>query len=277
MILSFHPNIVADKNILCAGREPNAADEAAVRKAGAVILPQGPSEALYRMCRKHCLHVFPNYDVRFDYPGKVGQARLFERMGVPMPETRVFDSVSEFDERHGGNSPVDYPCVFKRDLGGEGEGVFLIKTREDLRSCLEKAALAQGAERCPFVLQAFVPHGGRSLRVVVIGDQVVSYWRCQPSKGEFRTNLAAGGIIDPDWKQALQAAGREAVGAFCAGTGINLAGFDLLFPEHGGPDGPLFLEINYFFGRRGLGGSIAYYERLERAVDQWLKGIGLHR
>jgi len=277
MILSFHPNIVGDQNILCAGRQPNADDETAIRKARAVILPQGPCEALYRMCRKHCLHVFPNYDVRFDYPGKVGQARLFTEMGVPMPETRVFDSVSEFDDRHGRNSPVGYPCVFKFDLGGEGEGVFLIKTREDLRSCLERAALLQDAGCSRFLLQAFVPHGGRSLRVVVIGDQVYSYWRCQVSKGEFRTNLTAGAMIDPESEPQLQVAGREAVGAFCARTGINLAGFDLLFPERGVFEGPLFLEINYFFGRKGLGGSMMYYQRLEKAVDQWLSGIGLGR
>ena len=87
MILSFHPNIVAQKNILCAGRLPDEEDCAVISQASAIILPQGCSEALYRMCREHCPHVFPNYDVRFDFPGKLGQARLFQKMGVAFPRT----------------------------------------------------------------------------------------------------------------------------------------------------------------------------------------------
>jgi ribosomal protein S6--L-glutamate ligase len=30
------------------------------------------------------------------------------------------------------------------------------------------------------------------------------------------------------------------------------------------------LEINYFFGRRGLGGSDAFYEILKREINTWL-------
>jgi ribosomal protein S6--L-glutamate ligase len=30
------------------------------------------------------------------------------------------------------------------------------------------------------------------------------------------------------------------------------------------------LEINYFFGRRGLGGSDAFYEILKSEIDNWL-------
>ena len=73
MILSFHPCFEADINIICAGREPDHNDSAAMRSAAAVILPQGCREALYRMAKQNCAHVFPNYDARFEYPGKTGQ------------------------------------------------------------------------------------------------------------------------------------------------------------------------------------------------------------
>ena len=33
------------------------------------------------------------------------------------------------------------------------------------------------------------------------------------------------------------------------------------------------LEINYFFGRRGLGGSDAYYEILNREIHNWLEHV----
>ena len=56
---------------------------------------------------------------------------------------------------------------------------------------------------------------------------------------------------------------------FCLQTGVNLAAFDLVFPAD--DTGPLFLEINYTFGRTGLGGSENFYLLLQEAVDRWLQ------
>jgi ribosomal protein S6--L-glutamate ligase len=70
-------------------------------------------------------------------------------------------------------------------------------------------------------------------------------------------------------------AGRQVVKAFCDRTGINLAGFDLIFPSGSDRPKPLFLEINYFFGRRGLGGSERYYRLIDRAIRRWLSSLDL--
>ncbi len=75
MIVSFHPLFEADKNIICAGREPNGEDLAAIRAADAVILSQGCCRELYDMARENCPHVFPNYNARFKYPGKINQIK----------------------------------------------------------------------------------------------------------------------------------------------------------------------------------------------------------
>ena len=277
MVLSFHPNIVADKNILCAGRLPNDEDRAAISRAHAVILPQGCSEALYRMCRNHCPNVFPNYDVRFDFPGKVGQARLFQKVGAPFPLTYAFDTVSHYYKDPGGKSGkllLGLPCVFKSDWGGEGEGVFYVETAKDLEQLLRRAQGNEKSGRKGFLLQDYIPSRDRSLRVVVIGDAFFSYWRVQEDPSQFVTSLKAGAVIDPDADPDLQRAGRSTVKQFCMDTKINLAGFDLLFPEDKPGAGPLFLEINYFFGRQGLGGSFQYYDLLEEGVKSWLNGLG---
>ena len=50
---------------------------------------------------------------------------------------------------------------------------------------------------------------------------------------------------------------------------LNLAAFDLVFPP--GETAPVFLEINYTFGRTGLGGSEKFYILLQNAVDHWLQ------
>ena len=125
------------------------------------------------------------------------------------------------------------------------------------------------------MLQAYVPCRGRSLRVVVIGDRLVSYWRQQPDGSSFLTNVKAGAAIDHGSDPELQEVGKAAVNDFCTKTGINLAGFDLLFRDNEKEPQPLFLEINYFFGRRGLGGSMQYYTLVEEAVWLWLKKIRL--
>ena len=275
MILSFHPNIVAHKNILCAGRLPNDQDRAAICEAQAVILSQGCTEALYRMCREHCPLVFPNYDVRFDFPGKLGQTLLFEKVGVPFPRTHPFGRVSSYREHGRQKASLCFPCVFKFDWGGEGDGVALLETAEALEQALQSAQAAEQSGQKGFLLQAYVPCRGRSLRVVVIGGRLFSYWRQQPDGSSFLTNIKAGATIDHGSDPELQEAGKAAVNDFCTKTGINLAGFDLLFPDHEQETQPLFLEINYFFGRRGLGGSMKYYQLVDEAVGLWLKKIGL--
>ncbi|MBW1771231.1 MAG: hypothetical protein JRJ17_08820 [Deltaproteobacteria bacterium] len=110
---------------------------------------------------------------------------------------------------------------------------------------------------------------------MVIGDQLFSYWRIQEDPSQFATSLKAGAVINHDTDPELQDAGRAAVKAFCSKTRINLAGFDFLFSEKEKVPVPLFLEINYFFGRRGLGGSLNYYELIDRAVEGWLGRLGL--
>ena len=59
-----------------------------------------------------------------------------------------------------------------------------------------------------------------------------------------------------------------------ADTGINLAAIDFIFDFSQPDPEPLFLEINYVFGRRGLGGSMNFYHLLSEALQQWLAEHG---
>ncbi|MDX9785740.1 MAG: hypothetical protein RBT11_03100 [Desulfobacterales bacterium] len=275
MILSFHPLIIKDENRLCAGRQPNAEDLSAIKAADAVILPQGCYRALYDMARNNCRHVFPDYSARFDFPGKTGQARLFQKTGVAHPATEIFLNVAEFKQMST-PPPRAYPLVFKFDWGGEGEGVFLIESERAMEPALSRAEAFEKTGQRGFVLQAYIPTAGRSLRVVVIGNRLISYWRVMPDKSAFGTGVSAGARIDPKTTPELQTIAKDAVADFCRKTGINLAGFDILFcaDNAGRMDAtPLFLEINYFFGRRGLGGSEAYYPLFHDAVEKWLQSL----
>jgi ribosomal protein S6--L-glutamate ligase len=276
MILSFHPIIEADRNIICAGRQPGDSDRQAIQRADAVILPQGCSEALYRMARRHCSRVFPNIDVRFDHPGKRGQINLFGRLGIAHPRTRTYSSLDAFGRDA---APVDYPAVVKLDWGGQGETVFRVDHSRDLDAALQRVAVYESSGQKGFLIQEYIPCGQRALRVVIIGTRMLSYWRRQPAAQRFGTSVAGGAVIEHDADPQLQVAARNVAHHFCGRTGLQLAGFDFIFSEqgrHAEAVEPLMLEINYFFGRAGLGGSEDYYRLFAAEVDKWLAAAGLN-
>ncbi|MFZ5570886.1 MAG: hypothetical protein ACOZF0_10795, partial [Thermodesulfobacteriota bacterium] len=137
MILSYHPCFEGDRNILCAGRDPDDTDLAAIQMAEAVILPQGCRQSLFEMARLHARHVFPDYSARFRYPGKIGQLRLFHETATWHPASRAYRSVREFSRETGESSHLPagfrFPAVFKFDWGGEGDTVFFLQNSSDLR------------------------------------------------------------------------------------------------------------------------------------------------
>lgn len=276
MILSFHPIITGDKNLICAGRDPGKAELDAVKQADAVILPQGCRQTLYEMAISHCPHVFPDYHVKFQFPGKTGQANLFTQFDLPCPRTKTFASLDDFFHKTGlPNCALnfDYPFVFKFDWGGEGDNVVRVDSPADFDTILEKTATYEKTGQYGFLIQEFIKTDNRSLRVVVIEQKRISYWRTQTDPDRFGTALSKGAEIDLDSDQAAQYAGIKMVNRLCEKTGINLAGIDLIFPATSDIVAPLFLEINYFFGRTGIGGSERFYALLDEAVGNWLKNL----
>ncbi len=276
MIVSFHPLFEGDINILCAGRDPGPEELAAIRSAAAVILPQGCTRPLFEMAQRNCAHVFPNYEARFRYPGKTGQIRLFRETGTPHPATALFASVADCRERNGDGPSPGLPCVFKFDWGGEGDTVFLVHSQAELEQLLQHAAACEATGQRGFLLQEVIACGNRSLRVAVIGERVVSYWRIGDGPAGFHANVSKGATIDAGSDPALKAQAERMVGAFCRRTGIDLAGLDVIFDVDGDPPQPLLLEINYYFGRVGLGGADAYHRMLAEAICTWLDRIGVN-
>jgi ribosomal protein S6--L-glutamate ligase len=276
MIVSFHPLFEADKNIICAGRNPNAQDLAAIKAAKAVILGQGCYQSLYEMARANCSHVFPNYDARFKYPGKIGQINLFRAINVSHPATEICLNVTAFEKKYGKKSeklPFQFPLVFKLDWGGEGDTVYLETSFKNLQKQLAQTARFEKTGQTGFLLQEYIACQDRTLRVVVIGQQIISYWRISQKSSNFYSNLSKGAVIDFAAEPALQNKAIALVENMCRKTAINLAGFDVIFSSDTQDPDPMLLEINYFFGRRGLGGSEAYYKILQNEIQTWLAGI----
>jgi ribosomal protein S6--L-glutamate ligase len=84
------------------------------------------------------------------------------------------------------------------------------------------------------------------------------------------TTISRGAEIDREWRPDLQEKGRVGAEKLLAATGINLAAIDFVFDLTQPDPQALFLEINYVFGRRGLGGSMRFYRLLSQALQEWL-------
>lgn len=275
MIVSFHPIFTADHNVICAGRPLDHGDLDAIRMADAVILPQGCPRALHKMAREYCRHVFPNYSTRFDYPGKMGQIRLFDQLDTPYPPTETHSSVHRFRSVKRSHS---FPLVIKLNWGGEGHTTFKAENQTALDSILDKVAAHERSGRRGFISQQWITSQDRCLRVVLVGRRIESYWREQPMADRFGTAVSAGADINYDADPHLQAAGQAAAARIGTLTGLQLAGFDFIFDTtKSAQSEPLILEINYYFGRKGIGGSDRFYGILVKEIDAWLQRRGLHR
>jgi ribosomal protein S6--L-glutamate ligase len=277
MILSYHPILEGDIWRLCAGRDPDEEDFELMSRAGAILLPQGRHFKLYSAASKYCTHVFPDYYCRYAYPGKIGDIQLFKELDLPHPKTFTFTSVCSCPEKFWQTIP--YPAVLKNNYGGEGRLVSLAYNQKEARETLEMYAKMEQSGFSGFLVQEFIPAQSRTLRVVVMGERYYAYWRVQPDTDNFLHNIQAGAIIDHDSDPELQAMGIDVVKKLACKSGINLAGVDLLFPETDvtGKAEALLLEINYYFARKGLGGSDRYYELLQEAVEEWLQNRGLQQ
>jgi ribosomal protein S6--L-glutamate ligase len=277
MILSFHPCFEADVQIILGDRSLDPSEHALIRSAKAIILPQGCTKNLFSACARAQKKIFPRYENRFKYPGKMGQSLLFQTVGCPHPKTLRWSSVQQYKETcpRGAGLPHEMPFFFKADKSHEADGVYLATDHRSLSEALDCLMVLETSGLSGFVTQAFVPCGGNVLRAVLIGKQILTYWKRPGNSGGIVTSIARGAMIDHHWRPDLQERGRVEAQALSLETGINLAATDWVFPVGGTDPAPLVLEINYFFARRGLGGTENFYHLLYQAIQDWLSEEGL--
>jgi len=131
---------------------------------------------------------------------------------------------------------MSHPFVAKLPKSSMGEGVWLIETREDWRRYCDRSDVLYVQEYLPI---------DRDVRVVVVGDRVLTaYWRTQADQG-FYNNVARGGQID---KGPVPAAATDLALRLARDLGVDHAGFDIALVE----GYPYVLEFNRLFGNKGL-------------------------
>ena len=163
---------------------------------------------------------------------------LLHEAGLPTPETVVCEQTDEVMPAIRRMGEV----VIKPIFGSLGHGMVRVSDPEVARRIVR--SLEQ--TRTVFYVQRAIDHGGRDIRVFVVGGTVLGAIERRAPEGEWRTNVAIGGTARPfdlpaEWAQlALRAA--DAVGT-------DYAGIDLL-PSR---DGTVYvLEVNGIPGWEGL-------------------------
>jgi RimK family alpha-L-glutamate ligase len=163
---------------------------------------------------------------------------LLQEAGLPTPETMVCESPADAMAAVRAMGDV----ILKPIFGSMGHGMVRVADPE----VAFRVVRALEQVRAVFYVQRAVDHGGRDVRVFVIGGRVVGAIERRAPDGEWRTNVSNGGSARPldlpaAWAQlALRAA---------AAVGADYAGVDLL-PSR---DGAVFvLEVNGIPGWQGL-------------------------
>ena len=163
---------------------------------------------------------------------------LLQEAGLPTPETVVCEGVGDAMAAVRAMGDV----IVKPIFGSMGHGMVRVSDPDVAFRVLRSLQQV----RAVFYVQRAVDHGGRDVRVFVVGGTVLGAIERRAPDGEWRTNVSGGGSarrfdLPPAWAElALRAA---------AAVGADYAGVDLL-PSR---EGAVFvLEVNGIPGWRGL-------------------------
>jgi RimK family alpha-L-glutamate ligase len=163
---------------------------------------------------------------------------LLQEAGLPTPETVVCEGMGDAMAAVRAMGDV----IVKPIFGSMGHGMVRVSDPEVAFRVLRSLQQV----RAVFYVQRAVDHGGRDVRVFVVGGTVLGAIERRAPVGEWRTNVSGGGSarpfdLPPAWAElALRAA---------AAVGADYAGVDLL-PSR---EGAVFvLEVNGIPGWQGL-------------------------
>ncbi len=119
---------------------------------------------------------------------KLTTSATLTRAGVPQPRVRVAFSIEAALEAI---EAFGYPVVLKPVVGSWGRLLAKINDRQAAEAVLEHKATLGSVQHSVFYIQEYIPKPGRDIRVVVVGDRVLTAMYRQSE--HWITNTARGG------------------------------------------------------------------------------------
>ncbi len=162
---------------------------------------------------------------------------------LPLPESRSLAKPA---------LPRQFPYVVKQMDLSRGEGVFLLRSAEDLM------ALPPEPE---WIWQEYIGESqGEDHRLLVTPDRLIGAMKRQAKPGEFRSNLAQGGSAVAYTPTSLEI---DIACKAAKALNLDIAGVDLIPSRRG----PLILEVNGCPGFDGL--EKATEQNIAKAYVEW--------
>jgi RimK family alpha-L-glutamate ligase len=149
---------------------------------------------------------------------KLQTARRLGRVGLPHPRTALLRHATDVP-------PFAGPYVVKPRFGSWGRDVVRCADALELRACLSRLSRKRWFRARGALVQEYVACDSVDLRIIVAAGQVVGAIERVAAEGEWRTNIAVGGVrrpVDPP-AVACELARRAA-----AAVEGDLVGVDLL-------------------------------------------------
>lgn len=228
---------------LCADRAPRAATTSIMPNF--VITKLGSTAPAYALGVVRALEaagvICVNDSVSLERSrDKVRVTQELAAAGAPMPASLVPSRdmrAAQALELLGGA-----PVIVKLARGTKGVGVMLCESQAALQSVMD---MLWGLGEEFLVQRAVTDSFGVDVRVLVVGNRAIAAMRRTATNGDFRANLAGGGVAmaltpTPDQCRIAEAAAVR--------LGLAVAGVDLLDSAR---EGPLLIEVN---SAPGLGG-----------------------
>lgn len=128
------------------------------------------------------------------------KAHMYQEMvanNISVPRTFFLPELNKYSEEgiktfvNEAINQLTLPLIIKEWFGASGKGVYLVKTKQDVFTVIEKY---RGKN---ILLQQYISEAaGSDIRLFVIKDKVVASVRRQSGDGSFRSNIALGGKLE---------------------------------------------------------------------------------
>ena len=173
---------------------------------------------------------------------KMFMTLCLKKNNIPTPKTYFsFSSESAIKNLE----KVGYPLVIKPIIGSWGRGVMPIKDKDTIESIVEIRNITDNPHDRIYYLQELVKRPPRDIRVITVGDKVISAMY-RKSSGGFKTNIALG--ADPEICEITSEMEEMAIKASKA-MGGGILGIDMMEDDE---KGLVVHEVNNTVEFKGL-------------------------
>ena len=173
---------------------------------------------------------------------KMFMTLCLKKNNIPTPKTYFsFSSESAIKNLE----KVGYPLVIKPIIGSWGRGVMPIKDKDTIESIVEIRNITDNPHDRIYYLQELVKRPPRDIRVITVGEKVISAMY-RKSSGGFKTNIALG--ADPEICEITSEMEEMAIKASKA-MGGGILGIDMMEDDE---KGLVVHEVNNTVEFKGL-------------------------